>query len=42
MQSNLSKLKLFLDTLPKDKIIDEWDERYIYDADSMGGHEHCH
>ena len=36
-KSDLSKLELFLKTLPEDKKTTEWDERYINDVKSIGG-----
>lgn len=39
IQSDLSKLKTFLQTLPEHKKMEVWDERYIDDIKSMGGYE---
>ena len=38
-QSDLSKLKIFLNTLPEDKVLDPWNERYIYDIDTYSGYD---
>jgi hypothetical protein len=38
-QSDLSRLQLFVKTLPKNKAIEEWNERYIDDARTYSGYE---
>ncbi len=39
IQSDLSKLQVFLETLPKHKTMKKWNERYIEDIKSMEGYE---
>lgn len=39
MQSDLSRLNIFIDTLPKNKVLsDAWDERYLDDINAMQGY----